>query len=96
VQLIAIATVGCDYTATRICFFARNVLSSGSVILLEINMKKVALAAALSFAATSAFAGGMSEPVIEPMIVEAETSSSDGGLLIPIALLLVIAAVASN
>ena len=42
-------------------------------------MKKIALAAALSVAATTAFAGGMAEPVMEPTVVEAGTSSSGGG-----------------
>ena len=32
-------------------------------------MKKVALAAALSVAATTAFAGGYEEPIIEPEII---------------------------
>ena len=59
-------------------------------------MKKIALAAALSVAATTAFAGGMAEPVMEPAVVEAGTSSS-GGMLVPQLLLVVVAAaVASN
>ena len=41
-------------------------------------MKKIALAAALSVATTTAFAGGMAEPVMEPAVVEAGTSSSGG------------------
>lgn len=59
-------------------------------------MKKVALAAAVSLAATSAFAGGMSEPMMEPTIVEANTSSSNGGIIVPLILLVLIAAAASN
>ena len=59
-------------------------------------MKKIALAAALSVAATTAFAGGMAEPVMEPEIVAAATSSSAGGIVVPLLLLLVIAAAASN
>lgn len=61
-------------------------------------MKKLALAAALSVAATSAFAGGhskmgkYSEPVIEPAVVVAETKSSSGGIIVPLMLLLVVAA----
>lgn len=59
-------------------------------------MKKIALAAALSFAATSAFAGGntskFSDPVIEPAVVVQETRASSGGIIVPIMLLLVIAA----
>ena len=62
-------------------------------------MKKLALAAALSVAASTAFAGGMAQPVMEAPIVAAPmapTSSSNGGLLIPLLLLLVLAAAAAN
>lgn len=61
-------------------------------------MKKIALAAALSLAATTAFAGGMIEPTMEPapVVETAKTSSSGGGLLVPLLLLLVVAAAASN
>lgn len=59
-------------------------------------MKKLALAAALATVATSSFAGGMAEPVMEPAVVEAKTSSSAGGIIVPLLLLLVIAAAASN
>ncbi len=59
-------------------------------------MKKLALVAALSLAATSAFAGGVAEPVMEPAVVEANTSSSAGGIVVPLLLLLVVAAAASN
>ena len=59
-------------------------------------MKKIALAAALSLAASTAFAGGTVEPVMVPDAVVATTSSSNGGLLIPLLLLLVLAAAASN
>ena len=59
-------------------------------------MKKIALAAALSVAATTAFAGGMAEPVMEPAVVEAGSSSS-GGVILPLLLLVAVAAaVASN
>ena len=61
-------------------------------------MKKLVLAAALTLAATSAFAGGMAEPVMEvPVMVEESNGSSGGGLLVPLLLLaLVAAAVASQ
>ena len=62
-------------------------------------MKKIALAAALSVAATSAFAGGMAQPVMEAPIVmapAATTSSSASGIVVPLLLLLVIAAAVSN
>ena len=58
-------------------------------------MKKFALAAALSVATTSAFAGGLVEPVMEPEVVAKETSSSAGGIIVPLLLLLVIAAAVS-
>ena len=58
-------------------------------------MKKFALAAALSVATTSAFAGGLVEPVMEPEVVARETSSSAGGIIVPLLLLLVIAAAVS-
>ena len=59
-------------------------------------MKKIALAAALSVAASSAFAGGVAEPVMEAPVVEAQTASSAGGIVVPLLLLLVIAAAAAN
>ena len=61
-------------------------------------MKKIALAAALSLGATTAFAGGMAAPVMEAAPVEAKTaSSSSSGMVIPLLVLLVVAAaVASN
>jgi hypothetical protein len=68
----------------------------GGALKLEVTMKKLALAAVLSVAASTAFAGGMAEPMMEPAVVEAATSSSAGGIVVPLLLLLVIAAVASN
>jgi hypothetical protein len=68
----------------------------GNARKLEVTMKKLALAAALTVAASTAFAGGMAEPVMEPAIVEASTSSSAGGIVVPLLLLLVVAAVASK
>lgn len=59
-------------------------------------MKKLALAAALSIAATSVFAGGI-EPVMEPApVVQEAASSSAGGLIVPLLLLVLVAAAASN
>lgn len=57
-------------------------------------MKKIALAAAITLTTTAAFAGGMADPIIEPEIIETATSSSAGGLLIP--LLLIAVAVAAS
>ncbi|MCR9067978.1 MAG: hypothetical protein NXH79_03960 [Rhodobacteraceae bacterium] len=59
-------------------------------------MKKLALAAALAVLATGAYAGGVA-PVIEPVVIAEDTSTSAGGILVPIlALLLIAAAVAAN
>jgi hypothetical protein len=55
-------------------------------------MKKIAFATALSLAATSAFAGGMVEPAMEPEVIAEKTASSSGGILIPLLLLIVVAA----
>ncbi|MGB5557244.1 MAG: hypothetical protein WBN04_04435 [Paracoccaceae bacterium] len=55
-------------------------------------MKKLVLAAALSVAATSAFAGGMDAPVMEvPVMVEESNGSSAGGYLVPLLLLVLVA-----
>ena len=59
-------------------------------------MKKLALAAALSVAASTAFAGNISEPVMEPEIIVEETSSSNGGVLVPLMFLVLVAAAASS
>ncbi|MFD1511640.1 hypothetical protein [Lacimonas salitolerans] len=60
-------------------------------------MKKLALAAALSVAATTAYAGSMADPVIEaPVIVEETAGSSAGGIAIPLLLLAVLAVAASS
>lgn len=60
-------------------------------------MKKLVLAAALTAAASTAFAGNLSEPVVEaPVIVEEATGTSQGIILPLVLLVLVAAAVASN
>jgi len=54
-------------------------------------MKSIALAAALSLAASSAFAGGYTAPVMEPVVMtEKASSSSGGGVLVPLIVLLVL------
>lgn len=64
------------------------------------EMKKFALAAAFAGAASTAFAGNMSEPVIEmdPVVVVEETAagSSGAGLIVPLIIVALIAAAASN
>jgi len=59
-------------------------------------MKKIALAAALSVAASTAFAGNMAEPVMEPEIIIEETSSSNGGIIVPLIFLVLIAAAVAS
>lgn len=58
-------------------------------------MKKLALAAALSLAASSAFAGGLAQPAVDQPVVAAATSSSSG-ILVPLLLLVIIAAAAAK
>ena len=59
-------------------------------------MKKIALAAAFSLAASTAFAGNLSDPIVEDPVIIEETSSSAGGILVPLLFLVIAAAVASN
>ncbi len=60
-------------------------------------MKKFALAAAFGVAASTAFAGNISEPLMEPVIIMEETaSSSDGGLILPLIILILVAAALSG
>lgn len=59
-------------------------------------MKKIALATALTFGASVAMAGGLAEPIMEPEVVEAQTSSSAPGIVIPLLLLVVVAAAAAS
>ena len=47
-------------------------------------MKKLVLAAALSAAASTAFAGNLSEPVVEAPVIVEETQSSSSGILLPL------------
>lgn len=60
-------------------------------------MKKLALAAVLSAASTTAFAGNIAPAPIEPVVIVEDTSSSSAGIIVPIlAIILLAAAVASN
>jgi hypothetical protein len=58
-------------------------------------MKKVAIAAAVSVAATSAYAAGpggkLEDPIVEPIVIEESTATS-GGFLVPLILLILIGA----
>ena len=61
-------------------------------------MRKLLLCGTAVFALTvgASNAGGLGEPVMEPEVVEANTSSSAGGLVVPLLLLLLIAAAVSG
>ncbi|MEM7490253.1 MAG: hypothetical protein AAF390_14120 [Pseudomonadota bacterium] len=62
-------------------------------------MKKLALAAVISATATTAFAGNVIEPVIEPapVVIEEDTATTAGGIIVPIlAAILIAAAIASD
>ena len=69
---------------------------TGALQYLEVIMKKLALALGLTVAASTAFAGGMAEPVMEPAVVAAATSSSSAGIIVPLLLLLLVAAAVSG
>ena len=58
-------------------------------------MKKIVLAAALSVAASTAFAGNMEAPMMEAPVIVEETnaSSSAAGVWVPLVLLAIVAAV---
>ena len=62
-------------------------------------MKKLALAAAFSVAATAGYAGSPAPVVIAPVapaVIVEDTSSSAGGILVPLMALILLAAAASN
>ncbi|KIN74398.1 hypothetical protein [Sulfitobacter guttiformis] len=55
-------------------------------------MKKLVLAAAMSVAASSAFAGSLADPIIEAPVIVEEASSSSAGILVPLLLVVLVAA----
>ena len=55
-------------------------------------MKKLVLAAALTGAASTAFAGNLAEPVVEAPVIIEETTSSSSGIWLPLILLVLVAA----
>ncbi|WP_137701011.1 hypothetical protein [Marimonas lutisalis] len=59
-------------------------------------MKKLVLAAAMTAAASTAYAGSMADPVIEAPVVVEETAGSSAGILIPLLVLAAVAAVAMD
>jgi hypothetical protein len=67
--------------------------------------KSIILASVFAMATSSAFAGGFSQPIVEPMIqepmmpapvVEQNTSSSRAGIVIPLILLVAVAVAVSR
>ncbi len=58
-------------------------------------MKKFALVTAFTLGASTAFAGNLSDPIIEEPVIIAETSSSAGDILVPLLFIVFAAAVAS-
>ncbi|MEX0351044.1 MAG: hypothetical protein AB3N15_16595 [Paracoccaceae bacterium] len=52
-------------------------------------MKKLVLAAAFTAAASTAFAGNLEEPVVEPPVIVEETQGSSGGIWLPLILLVI-------
>ncbi len=60
-------------------------------------MKKLALAAVLSAAATTAFAGNIEPAPLEPVVIVEDTTSSAGGIIVPlIAAIIIAAAIAAD
>ena len=55
-------------------------------------MKKLVLAAALTAAASTAYAGSLADPVIEAPVVVEEAAGSSTGVLLPLFLLVLVAA----
>lgn len=53
-------------------------------------MKKLVLAAALTAASSTAFAGSLAEPIVEAPIIVEETQSSSAGILLPLLLLVLV------
>ncbi|MBT6189893.1 MAG: hypothetical protein HOI22_06500 [Tateyamaria sp.] len=59
-------------------------------------MKKLVLAAALTAAASTAFAGAPADPIIEAPVVVEEATGSSAGILLPLMLLAVVLAATSD
>jgi hypothetical protein len=56
----------------------------------------MATVTAMALSVGTAFAGGMSEPVMEPEIIVEESTGSSGGIVIPLLLLALVAAIAAD
>ena len=55
-------------------------------------MKKLVLAAALTAAASTAHAGSLADPIIEAPVIVEEATGSSAGVLVPLLLLVLVAA----
>ena len=63
---------------------------------LEVNMKKLVLAAAFTAAASTAFAGAPAEPIVEAPVIVQDTQSSSGGVILPLLILIAVAALVAD
>jgi hypothetical protein len=96
-QNLRICGISCPNDASGVSFEGCPAVADWAVRKKERGiMKQAILASAFAVAATGAFAGGMETPVMEPDVIQFETSSSSGGIIVPLLLLLVIAAAASS
>ena len=59
-------------------------------------MKKLVLAAAMTAAASTAFAGTIADPIIEAPVIVEETRGSSAGIVIPLIILAVLLAAATD
>ena len=59
-------------------------------------MKIFVLAAALTAAASTAFAGAPADPVIEAPVIVEEANNSSGGIILPLLVLIAVAAAVSD
>ncbi len=63
---------------------------------LEVDMKKLVLAAALTAAASTAFAGSVADPIIEAPVIVEETTGSSAGIIVPLIILALVLAAVSD
>ena len=66
------------------------------VHILEVNMKKLVLAAAFAGAASTAFAGTVADPIIEAPVIVEETRGSSAGIVVPLIILAVLLAAVAD
>ena len=56
----------------------------------------ITVAAIAGFSASTAFAGGMAEPMMEPEVIAEESSAGSGGYILPLYILAAVVAIASS